>query len=460
MRSEVVSWVTALVLAGMFGAVMAFGVAGGAIWAAAAIGLLLITYGGWSMRSSVDSSWIVRWVVAGYLAKIVGTFARHYMVTVFYAGGDSFRYYRAGTEMAQAWHRGGIPALSGNGAFGTQIVEWVSGALFAIFNPDLLGGFLIFGFLAYLGQVFFYLAFRRWAEPHHLKPYAFFILFLPTYMFWPSSVGKDALVVLTLGACAYFVSRALESYEIRWLIGLSVSLAGLGLIRVHIAALVLAALVGTALIARQRSDAKPGTRGRRLLVLGAAIAAGLFVISFFPGVLGVDLSATTEVDGFTADVVRRTSESGTIAAGDPVSGPEDIPGALALVLFRPFIFEAREIQHLFAALETTLLLVLTLVKLPVILRNLGSWRENAYLVFATIYTVGFAIAFSVVRNLGIIARQRGQVLAFFIAFLVILGWKETGAPTEDITAVPEPPARAEEARLRAQPGLSPRAPAR
>lgn len=39
--------------------------------------------------------------------------------------------------------------------------------------------------------------------------------------------------------------------------------------------------------------------------------------------------------------------------------------------------------------------------------------------------VGFAIAFSVVRNLGIIASHRGQVLVLFLAVVIALGWNES-----------------------------------
>ncbi|MGC2240860.1 MAG: hypothetical protein WA726_08475, partial [Acidimicrobiia bacterium] len=42
-----------------------------------------------------------------------------------------------------------------------------------------------------------------------------------------------------------------------------------------------------------------------------------------------------------------------------------------------------------------------------------------------LYTLAFAVVFSVVRNLGIIARQRGQVLGFFMALVIGLGWNET-----------------------------------
>ena len=87
-----------------------------------------------------------------------------------------------------------------------------------------------------------------------------------------------------------------------------------------------------------------------------------------------------------------------------------------------------------------LLALLTIWKLPAVLRNLRQWRSNGYVVFSTFYTLGFAVAFSVVRNVGIIARQRGQVLAFFLAFLVILGWeqKKEARPLHDFSASKEP----------------------
>jgi hypothetical protein len=128
-----------------------------------------------------------------------------------------------------------------------------------------------------------------------------------------------------------------------------------------------------------------------------------------------------------------------VASGGAVTGPADIPGAVALVLFRPFIFEAREIQHLFAAAETSLLLGIFLWKLPAIVRHLRDWRRNAYLVFCTFYVLGFGIAFSVIRNLGIIARQRGQVLAFFIAVVIGLGW-EKRSPAAQLKALTPAPA--------------------
>jgi hypothetical protein len=144
-----------------------------------------------------------------------------------------------------------------------------------------------------------------------------------------------------------------------------------------------------------------------------------------PDIVGLDLAATGDIAPFTEEITRRTSEDGTVASGNPVRSIVDVPAALALVLFRPFVFEATEVQHVFAAAETSLILLLTVWKLPAMIRNGGRWRSNAYLVFCTLYTLGFAVVFSVVRNLGIIARQRGQVLAFFLAVVIGLGWNES-----------------------------------
>lgn len=427
MTKQLIAWLSAFVAVAAFGGLISFGASGVAVAFMAILATLIFGAIGWSMRTGVDAAWLPKWVVLGFLAKMIGTLGRHYMVAVLYGGGDSYRYFRVGTELAAEWREGRIPQLTGSGAFGTQVVEAITGGMFAVFTPDLLGGFLMFSIIAFFGQLMLYAAFRQWAKPHQLKPYAVLTFLLPTYSFWPSSIGKDALVIFALGGAAYFASRTLKAYELRWLGGLAVFLAILGLIRVHVAGLVVIGLVGAAILARMPVTASGLAKTRRLLVLGGFAAAGTVVIAFFPDIFGVELTGSESLDAFTSDIVRRTSESGTIAAGGAVSGIGDIPGAIALVLFRPYVFEASEIQHFFAAAETALILGLTIWKLPAVLRNRRQWRSNAYLVFSTIYVLGFAVAFSVVRNLGIIARQRGQVLAFFLAIVVGLGWEERRA---------------------------------
>ncbi|MGH8915716.1 MAG: hypothetical protein ACRDZM_14520 [Acidimicrobiia bacterium] len=425
MRSESLFWAVVAAVGAGFGLLVAFGASGAAIALVIGIGALLYWALGRSMRREVDANWLAGWVLAGFVAKIAGTFARHYMVLYLYGAGDSLRYYSTAVELAEVWRSGNIPTLTGDGSLGTQVVEAATGGLFAIATPSFFGGFVIFAMLSYLGQLGLYAAFRRWAKPHQLKPYAFLVLFLPTYAFWPSSIGKDALVVLCLGLSAYCISRLLESFELRWVIPLGLSLVGLGFVRIHIAALVALALVGTVIVSKLRMGAGFLTRGRKFITFAGAAAAVLLAVTLIPDIVGLELNDAEDIVPFTDEIARRTSEDGTIAPGDPVRSVIDVPGAIALVLFRPYVFEATELQHLFAAAETTLILLISVWKLPGMIRKWREWRRNAYLVFCTLYTVAFAIAFSVVRNLGIIARQRGQVLAFFLAVVIGLGWNES-----------------------------------
>jgi hypothetical protein len=424
-KNESVFWVMAAAVGAGFGLLVAFGASGAAIILMIGLGILSISAVGRTMRREVDETWLGSWIVLGFVAKMAGTYARYYMVMYLYGAGDSLRYYSAAVRMAEIWKTGNVPRLSGSGSIGTQVVEATTGGLFAIATPSLLGGFVLFAMISYLGQLGLYAAFRRWAKPHQLKPYAFLVLFLPTYAFWPSSIGKDALVVLFIGLSAYSIARLLESFELRWVFPVALALGGLGLIRIHVAALVALALVGAVIVSKLKIGAGFLVKGRKFITFAGAAAAVVLAVTLIPDIVGLELSSADDIAPFTEEITRRTSEDGTIASGNPVRSIVDVPAALALVLFRPFIFEASQVQHLLAAAETTLVLLLTVWKLPAMLRNWGQWRRNAYLVFCTLYTVGFAIVFSVVRNLGIIARQRGQVLAFFLAVVIGLGWNES-----------------------------------
>lgn len=425
MKGEWAIWTSTALFAVAVGVFLATGASGASVIILGLLGLGAFAALGLAMRRPVDAAWLHRWVAFGFVAKIGGTLARYWILQVIYDGtGDSVRYYRVGQQLAIIWDSGSVPELTGNGGFGTQVTEAITGALFAVFTPDQLGGFVMFAIIAYAGQLGLYAAYRRWSPAHALKPYAFAILFLPTYAFWPSSIGKDALILFGLGLAAYCAARALEGYEVRWLWALAGALCVVGAIRIHIAALFVGALLVTAVIAKRPDSAPAGSGFRRVVVIGVLAAGSIVAASLVPDLLGFQGSSLEDVTAFADDVLRRTTERGTIASGEPVNGIEDVPGAVSLVLFRPYVFEATELQHLMAAAETTLLAAITLVLAPRVIRNWRSWRANAYVVFASVYTIGFAIAFSTIRNLGIIARQRGQVLAFFLAVILILGWRE------------------------------------
>jgi hypothetical protein len=69
-------------------------------------------------------------------------------------------------------------------------------------------------------------------------------------------------------------------------------------------------------------------------------------------------------------------------------------------------------------------------------RNAGLLRRTPYLMFSLLYVIGFVVIFSPVLNLGILARQRTQMLPMLLALVVGLGWAHSDKERQ------EPPPRA------------------
>jgi hypothetical protein len=415
---------------------------------AVAITFLFLALFGWiggRIATDIDRPWIQRFVVWGYLAKVFGSLARYWMVTGLYEAGDSYSYHFAGQGFATVWRSLNVP-VSTSGGQGTAFTEVVTGFLYAIYRPTFLGGFLIFATLAFVGQLLFYTAFRRWFGPTKQRLYAIAVFFFPSLVFWPSSIGKDALMVCFLGIAAYGASRLLFTYKI-FGSGLIIAL-GLVLaagVRPHVAgmfaiSLVLAVLLGKA------PDKRRGIPKKPVILIGAVAGAAL-VLATFSTTFEVGIAADStqgDIGDFLEDVSQQTAQGGSQIEGIAITTPSRLPIAIVTVLFRPLIHEGTNLQMLISALEGTALLFLVIWKFPQIWRNKGLLRRKAYMTMCCFYTGGFIIGFSAINNLGILARQRVQLIPLFLALVIGLGWPEEpeaeGPDDEDFGAkVPLPP---------------------
>ena len=380
-------------------------------------------------RIAIDSDrkWITTLLVLAFVAKMAGAFARYLMVTVLYGAGDSYGYYDRAIALVHTWRSFDVPDGT-FGSAGTRFVDVFTSFLFTPAIPTFLFAFLMFSTLSFIGTIFFYLAFRRWfTDPKLLLLYAVFVFFMPSLIFWPSSIGKDAIMVFALGIAAYGGARLLEGSYLK---GAAIATPGLLIaagVRPHVAALIVAAIVFALFLTRQRI----GNSGwfARLIALGIAIT----ILSFVALTAAENLSVDTSSEGldiFLEETERRTAQGGSAVTGSPVSSPLDLPEATLRVLFRPFPYEAGTPAALVSSLESVFLMILLIGRLPTITRNLARIRFHPYMLFVTLYTVGFVIAFSAIFNLGILVRQRAQVLPFLLAALVGLGWGRLTRPGE------------------------------
>lgn len=373
------------------------------------------------LASDLDP-WLRLLLPVAFIAKMAATFARWGMVQILYGFGDSVSYHAAGIRFAADWSAFRIPEIIGR-SMGTRFVENVTALLYAPFEPHMLGGFFYFGTFAFVGQTLFYLAYRRAFGRRYLKPYAFFVFFSPTLAFWPSSIGKDALMIGFLGVVFYGTSRLLERIELRNVIIIGLGLWGTAVIRSHVALLAATSVAITILVMRKPA---PGVSIsiRRLAFLGIALVGALSVATLFAdtfglgeagdGLLSIDLTIE-DLDPVVADIERRTGQGASSVDAGAIDSIVGLPAAFGRVLFAPFPWQAHNAQAFFAAAEGLVMFGVFLWGLPAIISVIGAYRRNPYLMLSFVFTLGFSIAFSAILNLGIMTRQRSQVLALFLA---------------------------------------------
>ncbi len=391
----------------------------------AAVVLIAMTFVGNAIATKEDRDWLPTMIMWGAAAKLVGGFGRYWMVTVLYQTGDSYSYQLWGSIFAQVWRGMAVP-VSSSSQPGTAFTEVVTGLIYAPYTPSMLGGFIIFSSIAFFGLLLFFLAGRHWLKGYQLKMYGLATFFAPSLIFWPSSIGKDALMVFFLGLASYGASRLLKFYQFSALLLIAPGLYLASQIRSHVAAVLGIAIALAALLGKAPKKHQ-GSAKRGVMIL-LCLAGAAFSVATFSSTFGVTVdggSGTTDPEQFLSDVSDQTATGGSEVSGGAVGSPAQLPGAIIKVLFRPLIYEAGNAQALLSALEGTALLAITIWNFPAMWRNKRRLREKPYLLMAFFYTGGFIIGFSAILNLGLLARQRVQVLPLFFVLIAGLAWDET-----------------------------------
>lgn len=355
-------------------------------------------------------------LVTALCVKLMMALPRWAMAFALYDGAaDAARYDASGKAVAPLYRQLVFPTADIAGGDGTRMIASINGGVYAVIGPSLLGGFVVFSWLGFWGLIGSYRAARLALPGVDFHRYAKFLFFLPSMVFWPSSIGKEAVVTLGIGLAVYGAARLF----IGRLSGLWWLMPGLGiayLIRPHIAGL-LATSTAVAYLVRspiRRTMLTPLARGSLALVVAAM---GLFVVLQAARSLGVD-----DVESASQELSERadnTNQGGSGFQAAAIQGPTDIPGALLTVLYRPFPWEADNAQTLVAAAEGSFLLAVTLLSARRLGAAMRQWR-TPYVLMSIVFLLGFLYAFSTFGNFGILARQRVQALPFLLVLICMV----------------------------------------
>jgi hypothetical protein len=366
--------------------------------------------------------WVTKVVVLALVTKLAGALVRYAVAFEVYQGSaDASGYHGAGRRLAEGFWNGTyaevyaqeVPEL-----VGTEFIRVLTGWLYIVTGPTKLGGFLVFSWLGFWGLYLSFRAFRTAFPDGDHRRYALLVFFLPSLVFWPSSLGKEAWMMFTIGIALYgaarILVRATGGYPL-----FALGLAGTALVRPHVTLLLFVALLGAFLLRRGRGTRRSGGGAGKLVGLVVLLAVGTVVLAQVADFFNLD-----DVDSESVQAVLDRTE-GQSTTGDSeftATRPESlaqVPGAAVGVLFRPFPWEALNAQALAASIEGVVLLLVTLFSIRRLVTLPRHIVRRPYVAMAVIYTFAFAFAFASVGNFGILARQRVQVLPLALVLLAL-----------------------------------------
>jgi hypothetical protein len=401
-----------LALVGRLVATTTFDIWGGALLAPILVLACLPWFQRW--QGDLRLPWFATVAALALVMKLLGAVARWYVIFYLYDGeGDAARYHRAGSNLAALIQGGQLPPLLENA--GTGFIEAVTGMVYAVTGASLIVGFLAFAWLGFVGQMLAFRAFVEAVPEGQVKRYALLVFFLPSLLFWPSSIGKEAWMLLGIGACMLGTARMLTKPP-RGLLPLGLGLAATAMVRPHVTLLVAVAGVMAFAIGRTSGAISRRAKVASLLALGGAT---FYLIRMAAAYVGVNDLSVEGVSQAWETRSENTATGGSSFSAQPVSGPQDVPMALLTLLLRPFPWEAGGLMPLLASLEGVLvggLIALAALSAPQALRAI---RSNPYVTFCLAYLLLYAVLFSGFANFAILTRQRTLAIPAFLVLLCL-----------------------------------------
>lgn len=356
----------------------------------------------------------------GLILKVLGAFGRYSMAYLLYGASDATIYDYWGREIAGVLRSGSLAIdLGKESIIGTGFVRLLTGIVYTFIGPSQMGGFLVFAWLGFWGLFFFYRAYRVTFPDANPLLFGCLIFFVPSMFFWPSSIGKEAWVTFALGLATLGCAKLFRS-KLTGFWQAAAGTLGVAVVRPHIAViLVVSMVVGYALGRVESGQGKRMNPVLKVVVVGVLVGAAFLAADNAAKFFGVEDASIDTATTVASEANRRTSQGGSEFNAPNPQSPTEFPLAVVAVLYRPFITEARNLQGLVAALESSMFLILTLACLPRVVRNARQFRRNGFLLACLAYIMLFTFFFGSIGNFGIIARQRVQVLPYLFMVLAV-----------------------------------------
>jgi hypothetical protein len=316
---------------------------------------------------------------------------------------------------------------------------------FYLIGPSKYAAGIAFAMLSLCGKIAMYRVFRANVDSDFRWLVAIATLFLPSFVFWSSGLIKEAVAIAGFGWVVFGIHLWIE--EGRAVPGWLLMVAGaipILLLKPYILFPLVLAGGSWYYWARSLKRGRVRIRPTYVAIAGVLGVGGIALLGqYFPEYAPDTFSGRT----YALQQIGRGMRGGSnyaLSGEIPTTFAGQIlyaPAALLTSLFRPAIFEVRNLLMLASAVETTVLTVLFVRIL--FTRNLSSVRrqimDEPFLVFCAVFVIAFGIAVGLTStNLGTLSRYRSPILPFFAVLLLVLDRARRARSTaKDVCKGPE-----------------------
>lgn len=332
---------------------------------------------------------------------------------------DAIGYFADGMRTAENIRSGNWQEVSFS--LGTDIIPLITALIFLPAGGNIYGIIFLSGALGLCGSLYFCQALALWASPEQVKSYARIILFLPSFVTWTSIFGKDSWICLGLGLAAYGYALMLKARTSSGLWYLLAGLAVTTLIRPHISLILAASMALAYLLGVTQKRRGSLITKAAMIVTFVAICGGLVTVaSSFIGVSDFSVDSVEEyaVHRSQANAGAGNSDVEVQAAPGVAGTLRAFPRGIIRVMFQPFPWEVNGFNSALAAAENIFLLWYIVINARRLRQLIRGMSGEPYLLFSSAIMILLLLMLSLTPNLGLISRQRAQLLPFLFALLV------------------------------------------
>lgn len=365
-------------------------------------------------RSEADAR-IAELLELAIVAKLAGTLVRYYF-SFESVRADAQLYHLEGARLAEHYRDFDFAADIGRRFVGTGFIRSFTGVVYTFTGANRLAGTLVYSALGFWGALLLYRAFCTAVPGGDRRRYAILLFFLPSMLFWPSIIGKEAWMIFGLGLCAVGAAKILQ-HERGGAVLYFLGLLATAVVRPHLTLMVFVGTAAAWLLRRERRSS--GAPARRAIGFVAFLLVGGLLAGQIQTFFGVEDLSGESIEEVLESTSDQSAQGGSQFTPARVRTPLDFPVAAVTVLFRPFVHEATGLTSRIAAAESLVLLGLVVVSLPRLKTIFRSLLSAPYLAMATVFAMTFVFAFAAISNFGILARQRTQALPFFLVLLAV-----------------------------------------